>query len=199
MGPVRIWQALVDGGKASLFVAALTGAVGILIGVLALTGIGHRVPRTSLLEVAGKSLPADACSCLRAATLVLGLALPDHGHLSDGCRRRGAGDGSDLGVPLLTAHLIILVAEPGLQHHTAGSPGPLCSRRYRRGRPHEDRLGLLSLCQDHLCHACAHGLYPYPAYWNTSAKFLGREFGHGGRRRLLDPKHHFLSGSDDDF
>src|SRR5512145_3192514 len=38
LGPARIWEALVEGGKASLFVAALTGAVGILIGVLALTG-----------------------------------------------------------------------------------------------------------------------------------------------------------------
>ena len=59
MGPVRIWQALVEGGKASLFVAALTGAVGILIGVLALTGIGIRFSYI-LLEVAGKNLPADA-------------------------------------------------------------------------------------------------------------------------------------------
>jgi TRAP transporter 4TM/12TM fusion protein len=42
LGPARIWEALVEGGKASLYVAALTGAVGILIGVLALTGIGIR-------------------------------------------------------------------------------------------------------------------------------------------------------------
>ena len=39
MGPRRVWQALVDAGKKCLFVAALTGAVGVLIGVLSLTGI----------------------------------------------------------------------------------------------------------------------------------------------------------------
>ena len=53
MGPRRVWQALVDGGKASLYVAALTGAVGVLIGVLALTGIGIKFSYI-LLELAVK-------------------------------------------------------------------------------------------------------------------------------------------------
>jgi TRAP transporter 4TM/12TM fusion protein len=105
MGPLRIWRALVEGGKASLFVAALTGAVGILIGVLALTGIGIRFSYI-LLEVAGKSLPLTLL-LLAAATLVLGLALPITAtYLMVAVVAVPAM--ADLGLPLLTAHLIVL-------------------------------------------------------------------------------------------
>jgi TRAP transporter 4TM/12TM fusion protein len=105
MGPVQIWQALVEGGKASLFVAALTGAVGVLIGVLALTGIGIRFSYI-LLEVAGKSLPLTLL-LLACSTLVLGLALPITAtYLMVAVVAVPAM--ADLGVPLLTAHLIIL-------------------------------------------------------------------------------------------
>ncbi|HKY06647.1 MAG TPA: TRAP transporter fused permease subunit, partial [Candidatus Binatia bacterium] len=74
MGPRKIWQALVDGGKASLYVAALTGAVGVLIGVLALTGIGIKFSYI-LVELAGKNLPMTLF-LIAVATLILGLALP---------------------------------------------------------------------------------------------------------------------------
>jgi TRAP transporter 4TM/12TM fusion protein len=105
MGPRRIWQALVEGGKASLFVAALTGAVGILIGVLALTGIGIRFSYI-LLEVAGKNLPLTLL-LIAVATLILGLALPITAtYLMVAVVAVPAI--ADLGVPLLTAHLIIL-------------------------------------------------------------------------------------------
>jgi TRAP transporter 4TM/12TM fusion protein len=105
MGPRRIWEAMVEGGKASLFVAALTGAVGILIGVLALTGIGIRFSYI-LLEVAGKSLPLTLL-LLACATLVLGLALPITAtYLMVAVVAVPAM--ADLGVPLLTAHLIVL-------------------------------------------------------------------------------------------
>jgi TRAP transporter 4TM/12TM fusion protein len=105
MGPSRIWQALVEGGKASLFVAALTGAVGILIGVLALTGIGIRFSYI-LLEVAGKNLPLTLL-LIAVATLILGLALPITAtYLMVAVVAVPAL--ADLGVPLLTAHLIIL-------------------------------------------------------------------------------------------
>jgi TRAP transporter 4TM/12TM fusion protein len=105
MGPLQIWRALVEGGKASLFVAALTGAVGILIGVLALTGIGIRFSYI-LLEVAGKSLPLTLL-LLAAATLVLGLALPITAtYLMVAVVAVPAM--ADLGLPLLTAHLIVL-------------------------------------------------------------------------------------------
>jgi TRAP transporter 4TM/12TM fusion protein len=105
MGPGQIWEALVEGGKASLFVAALTGAVGILIGVLALTGIGIRFSYI-LLEVAGKNLPLTIL-LIAVATLILGLALPITAtYLMVAVV--AVPSIADLGVPLLTAHLIIL-------------------------------------------------------------------------------------------
>jgi TRAP transporter 4TM/12TM fusion protein len=105
LGPARIWEALVEGGKASLFVAALTGAVGILIGVLALTGIGIRFSYV-LVELAGGSLPLTLL-LLAVSTLVLGLALPITAtYLMVAVVAVPVL--ADLGVPLLTAHLIIL-------------------------------------------------------------------------------------------
>jgi TRAP transporter 4TM/12TM fusion protein len=74
MGPTQIWQALVNTGKNCLFVAALTGAVGILIGVLSLTGIIIRFPYM-LLELAGQSILVTIF-LITCATFVLGLPLP---------------------------------------------------------------------------------------------------------------------------
>ena len=74
MGLPQIWQALVDTGKNSLFVAALTGAVGILIGVLALTGIVIRFPYL-LVDLAGQSILLTI-GLIAVATFVLGLPLP---------------------------------------------------------------------------------------------------------------------------
>jgi TRAP-type uncharacterized transport system fused permease subunit len=86
-------------------VAALTGAVGILIGVLALTGIGIRFSYI-LLELAGKSIPLTLL-LLAVSTLVLGLALPITAtYLMVAVVAVPAL--ADLGLPLLTAHLIIL-------------------------------------------------------------------------------------------
>lgn len=74
MGPSQIWQALVNTGKNCLFVAALTGAVGILIGVLSLTGIIIRFPYM-LVELAGQSILVTIF-LITCATFVLGLPLP---------------------------------------------------------------------------------------------------------------------------
>ncbi|MGH7311385.1 MAG: TRAP transporter permease, partial [Candidatus Rokuibacteriota bacterium] len=105
LGPARIWEALVEGGKASLFVAALTGTVGILIGVLALTGIGIRFSYV-LVELAGGSLPLTLL-LLAVSTLVLGLALPITAtYLMVAVVAVPVL--ADLGLPLLTGHLIIL-------------------------------------------------------------------------------------------
>jgi TRAP transporter 4TM/12TM fusion protein len=105
MGPNRVWQALVDGGKASLYVAALTGAVGVLIGVLALTGIGIKFSYI-LIELGGKSLPLTLL-LLALATLILGLALPITAtYLMVAVVAVPVL--ADFGLPLLSAHLIIL-------------------------------------------------------------------------------------------
>ena len=74
MGWREIWQALVNGGKDCLFVAALTGAVGVLIGVLALTGIAIRFSYI-LVELAGQNLFLTI-ALIAVATFILGLPLP---------------------------------------------------------------------------------------------------------------------------
>lgn len=104
MGWREIWQALVNGGKDCLFVAALTGAVGVLIGVLALTGIAIKFSYI-LVELAGQNLFLTIV-LIAAATLILGLPLPITAtYLIVAVVAVPAL--VKLGVPLLTAHLII--------------------------------------------------------------------------------------------
>jgi TRAP transporter 4TM/12TM fusion protein len=74
MGPVQVWLALVEAGKQCLFVAALVGAVGVLIGVLSLTGIVIRFPYL-LVDLAGNSILLTI-GLIACATFVLGLPLP---------------------------------------------------------------------------------------------------------------------------
>ncbi len=104
MGLPQIWQALVDAGKNSLFVAALTGAVGILIGVLSLTGIVIRFPYL-LVDLAGQSILLTI-ALIAVATFVLGLPLPITAtYLVVAVVAVPAL--LNLGVPVLPAHLLI--------------------------------------------------------------------------------------------
>jgi TRAP transporter 4TM/12TM fusion protein len=104
MGPTQIWLALVDAGKNCLFVAALTGCVGVLIGVLSLTGIVIRFPYM-LVELAGQSV-LITIALIACATLVLGLPLPITAtYLIVAVVAVPAL--IKLGVPMLSAHLLI--------------------------------------------------------------------------------------------
>lgn len=104
MGLKEIWQALVNTGRNCLFVAALTGAVGVLIGVLALTGIVIKFPYI-LVELAGQNL-LFTIGLIACATFVLGLPLPITAtYLIVAVVAVPAL--LKLGVPLLSAHLII--------------------------------------------------------------------------------------------
>jgi len=104
MGPRAIWEALVDGSKATLFVAALTGAVGILIGVLALSGIAIRFSYI-IVTLAGDNLFLTVL-LIGVSTLILGLALPITATyivvavIAVPVLR-------ELGVPALAAHMIV--------------------------------------------------------------------------------------------
>jgi TRAP transporter 4TM/12TM fusion protein len=104
MGPKEIWLALVDAGKNCLFVAALTGAVGILIGVLSLTGIIVRFPYI-LVDLAGQSVLLTV-GLIACATFVLGLPLPITATYLV-VAVIGVPALIKLGVPVLSAHLII--------------------------------------------------------------------------------------------
>ena len=104
MGPREIWEGLVEAGKNCLFVAALTGCVGVLIGVLSLTGIVIRFPYM-LVELAGQSV-LITIALIACATLVLGLPLPITAtYLIVAVVAVPAL--VKLGVPLLSAHLLI--------------------------------------------------------------------------------------------
>jgi TRAP transporter 4TM/12TM fusion protein len=104
MGLPQIWEALVDAGKNCLFVAALVGAVGVLIGVLSLTGIVIRFPYL-LVELAGDSVLLTI-ALIAIATFVLGLPLPITAtYLVVAVVAVPAL--AKLGVPMLPAHLII--------------------------------------------------------------------------------------------
>lgn len=104
MGPNEIWQALVDAGKNCLFVAALVGAVGVLIGVLSLTGIVVRFPYI-LVDLAGESVLLTI-GLIACATFVLGLPLPITAtYLIVAVVAVPAL--LKLGVPVIAAHLII--------------------------------------------------------------------------------------------
>ena len=104
MGWREIWQALVNTGKNCLFVAALTGAVGVLIGVLSLTGIVIKFPYI-LVELAGQNL-LFTIGLIAVATFVLGLPLPITATYLI-VAVIGVPALLKLGVPLLSAHLII--------------------------------------------------------------------------------------------
>ncbi len=104
MGPSEVWQALLDGGKASVFVGAATGAVGIIVGVLALTGIGIRFS-TIMLTLAGQSLPL-VLLLVAIASFVLGMGMPiTAAYLVVAVAAAPAL--AEMGVPLIAAHLII--------------------------------------------------------------------------------------------
>jgi TRAP transporter 4TM/12TM fusion protein len=104
MGPREIWQALVNGGRDCLFVAALTGAVGVLIGILALTGIAIRFSYI-LVELAGQNLFLTIV-LIAVATFIVGLPLPITAtYLVVAVVAVPAL--TKLGVPLLSAHLIV--------------------------------------------------------------------------------------------
>ena len=74
MGPEANLAALVDAGKNCLFVAALTGAVGVLIGVLSLTGIISAF-RTCCVDLAGQSILLTI-GLIASRPLCSGLPLP---------------------------------------------------------------------------------------------------------------------------
>jgi TRAP transporter 4TM/12TM fusion protein len=104
MGLKEIWQALVDGGRSALFVGAVTGAVGIIIGIVSLTGIGIRFA-TIVILLSGQSLIA-ALVLITLASLILGLGLPiTAAYLVVAATAAPAL--TEFGLPLIAAHLII--------------------------------------------------------------------------------------------
>lgn len=104
MGPLEIWEALAEAGRNSVYVAATTGAIGIVVAVVTLTGIGVRFSQL-VLEVSGGSLPI-ALLLVAAASLVLGMGMPiTAAYLILAVVAAPAL--VQMGIPLLAAHMII--------------------------------------------------------------------------------------------
>jgi len=104
MGPREIWGALADAGRSSAYVAATTGAIGVVVAVVTLTGIGVRFSQL-VLDVSGGNLPI-ALLLVAAASLVLGMGMPiTAAYLVLAVVAVPAL--VNLGVPLLAAHMII--------------------------------------------------------------------------------------------
>jgi len=104
MGPKEVWEALVEGGRASIFVGAVTGAVGIIIGIVSLTGVGIRFSQIVLM-LSGQSL-FTALVLITAASFILGLGMPITAAYIV-VAATAAPALTEFGLPLLTAHLII--------------------------------------------------------------------------------------------
>lgn len=104
MGLREIWEALVDAGRNSTYVAAATGTIGIVVAVVTLTGIGVRFSQL-VLDVSGGSLPI-ALLLVAAASFVLGMGMPiTAAYLVLAVVAAPAL--VEMGVPLLSAHMII--------------------------------------------------------------------------------------------
>ena len=74
MGPKQVWEALLDGAKATLVIGSTVGVIGIIVGSIALTGIGLRFSDL-IFSLSGGILPV-AILLVAIASLVLGMGVP---------------------------------------------------------------------------------------------------------------------------
>jgi TRAP transporter 4TM/12TM fusion protein len=74
MGPKEIWEATVQGSKATLVIGATVGVIGVIVGVIALSGIGLKFSDI-IISLSGGSLPL-AIILIALASLVLGMGVP---------------------------------------------------------------------------------------------------------------------------
>jgi TRAP transporter 4TM/12TM fusion protein len=74
MTPVRLGQALAEGGRAVVPVAVLCATAGIIVGVVGMTGMGFRLA-SMIVDVSGDSLALTALASA-IAVVFLGLAVP---------------------------------------------------------------------------------------------------------------------------
>jgi TRAP transporter 4TM/12TM fusion protein len=104
LGPRGIRDALVEGAQNSLVVGAVAAAVGIIVGVVALTGLGLKMSYLLVSLSDGNLLLAIAL--IAAASLVLGMALPITASYLVLVVLAGPAL-QDMGVALVAAHMIV--------------------------------------------------------------------------------------------
>lgn len=74
MGPKQIWEALFEGARNTLIIGATVGVIGIIVGSIALTGIGLRFSDL-IINLSGGMLPV-AILLIGIASLILGMGVP---------------------------------------------------------------------------------------------------------------------------
>ena len=74
MGPKQVWEALVAGAQSTLVIGATVGVIGIIVGTIALSGIGLKFSDIIISLSGGHLLPALVLIAL--ASLVLGMGVP---------------------------------------------------------------------------------------------------------------------------
>lgn len=104
MGPIRIFRALELGAKMSIQMVAVCAAAGIIVGVIALTGVGARFSAL-LLTIAGQSqlLAMFFAMCI---SIILGMGMPTTAAYAVAAAVVAPGLIS-LGVPVLVAHFFV--------------------------------------------------------------------------------------------
>lgn len=103
--PKRWWQALVDAGRSSAVLMIVVAAIGFVIGVVNMTGIGLAFAE-AVLTYARSSLPL-ALVMVMMASLVLGMGVPTGAAYLIIAIVLGPAV-SSLGVPVVAAHLFML-------------------------------------------------------------------------------------------
>lgn len=104
MGVRAIWDALVEGGRNTLVIGATVGIIGILLGVINLTGLSQKFTSIFLTLSGGSSLLAILLVAL--ASLILGMGMPvTASYLVTAVLAVPAL--GELGIGLLAAHMIV--------------------------------------------------------------------------------------------
>jgi TRAP transporter 4TM/12TM fusion protein len=104
MGVRQIWQALVEGGRNTLIIGATVGIIGIMLGVINLTGLSQKFTTIFLTLAGGSSLLA--IFLIAVASLILGMGMPvTASYLVTAVLAVPALN--DLGISILAAHMIV--------------------------------------------------------------------------------------------
>jgi TRAP transporter 4TM/12TM fusion protein len=74
MGVLKIYEAMIEGGRNTLIIGATVGVIGIIVGSIALTGIGLRFSEL-IFSLSGGHLPL-AILFIGIASLILGMGVP---------------------------------------------------------------------------------------------------------------------------
>jgi TRAP transporter 4TM/12TM fusion protein len=104
MGPRQVWEALIEGGHNTLVIGATVGLIGVMLGMISLTGLALKFTTVFLSLSSGSVLLAILLVAL--ASLVLGMGMPVTASYLVVAVLAGPAF-VELGVALLAAHMII--------------------------------------------------------------------------------------------